>query len=212
MQQNLDRNTFRTIALSFFLISFFTEVMRIANPAGKINKVTLAAFRPFMRSSETHEYSGMMYYVFGIVCASSLFSRTATSVGIMCLASLDPVAALSGSKLHQDSFYPRFRNGKSLVGFMFSAIAGTAVCFVLFSKAGATNQTGRDMLAMSILIGCGGAFAEFLTPTPRVVLGPKKFPLGIDDNAIIPVVCSAMCDGLLKISRGRVTLSSLLLL
>lgn len=192
------------------MLVFSVEVVRIALPNGQVNRTVLRLFRPFIRASETHEYSGTFYYLFGIVITSLLFNQTSATVGMMCLASLDPIAALAGSLFPQDMQWVRLKNGKSIAGFTFSAFTGILVTFVMFAQADFSTQSPSDAFATAVLIGASGAAVELATPTPRVIFGPKLFPIGVDDNALIPVVSAAVCQWVLKFSSRHVNLAPFL--
>lgn len=179
-------------------------------PSGRLNSLFMETFRAFARSSEAHEISGTPYYMFGMFVASSLFSTTASTLGILCLACLDPVAAFAGSLAERDMPWARFKNGKSFVGFVFAACTGIAVCALTLSQAVTSTMSRRDALATGVLIGWTGALAELIVPTPRRVIGPKGFPITIDDNAIIPVVAAAICDALMGLDYHHVQLSPIL--
>lgn len=193
-----------------FLFVFTIEIIRIAFPTGEVNKVVLRTFRPFIRASETREYSGTLYFLFGIFITSMLFNRTPAIIGIMCLSSLDPIAALAGSLLSGDISWVRLKNGKSIAGFTFGAFTAIFVIFTLFAQAVDSTQSPADAFATAVLVGTTGALVELATPTPRVILGPKLLPIGIDDNALIPIVSAAMCQWVLHFSGRSVELATFL--
>lgn len=187
------------------------EVMRIRNPAGRVNKFVINAFRPFMRSHETHQFSGTGYYLFGVAVVSLLFSTTSACIAILCLASLDPIAALMGSAFEPHLPQARMRNGKSIAGFLFSATTAILLATLVLTQATDTDMPSADMYMIGFFVGFAGAVTELLIPSPQYLIGGSKFPLGIDDNAIIPVVSAAVCELLLQTTRQTVVLSPLLL-
>lgn len=170
----------------------------------------MKAFRVFARASEHSEISGTPYFMLGMLLASSLFSTAAATVGILCLACLDPVAAMAGTLADADMPAARLRNGKSLAGFVCAAAAGGAVAAVTLAQAAATSMSQGYAVAVGVLVGWAGATAELMVPSPRVLVGPKRVPFTIDDNAIIPVVAAGVCDALLSIDYHHVQLSPIL--
>lgn len=148
--------------------------------------------------------------MFGMFVASSLFSKPAATVGILCLACLDPVAAFAGSLAEREMPWARLKNGKSVVGFVFAACAGITVAATTLAQAPASSMSSKYAIAAGVLVGWAGATAELMVPTPRVVIGPKRIPITIDDNAIIPIVSAAVCDALLNLDYHHVQLSPIL--
>lgn len=164
-----------------------------------------------MRSHETSQFTGIAYYVFGVALSSALFSTTAACIGILCLACLDPIAALIGSAF--DPYLPeaRLRNGKSIAGFVFAATVAVPVVFTAFYYSMWTTMTFNESLHVSILVGLAGALTELIVPSPQLILGWKHFPLGIDDNLFIPLISGAVCEFLLRSRLHDLVLSPYLL-
>lgn len=207
---NLPRNTWTSFCLLLTILSFTVEIIRVSSPTSSLNKLFMSSFRAFARASEQHEISGTPYYMLGMLLASSLFSTPAATVGILCLACLDPVAAMAGTMADQDMPRARLTNGKSLAGFVFAACVGAAVSAVTLAQAAASSMSQEYAVAVGVLAGFAGASAELMVPTPRVLVGPKRVPITIDDNALIPVVAACVCEVLLSMEYHQVQLSPIL--
>lgn len=163
-----------------------------------------------MRSHETHQFSGMMYYTAGVAIVSILFSKTSASIGIMCLACLDPIAALIGSLMQPHLPEARLRNGKSIAGFVFANTTAILVVTLILSQAIQTTMVTTHMFMASVLIAWAGALTELVIPSPQIILGNTSFPIGIDDNVFIPIVCAAVCELVLWLTMDTVILSPIL--
>lgn len=178
---------------TLFLSVFSVEVLRIRAPSGPLNRAVLGAFRPFIRAHETTQFAGIAYYTAGVAVTTLVFPKTAATIGILCLALLDPVAALFGSLLQKALPSARMRNGKSAAGFCFSAVAAVVIVATLLLHAQYSTLEGWDVAAIAGLVGVAGALTEAAIPSPQLVFGPATFPVGLDDNAIIPFVSAAVC-------------------
>lgn len=211
LTRNLPRPLWPRLSLLIFILSLLFETLRLQNPSGSLNSLILSLFRPFARASETHEFAGILYYTLGVTLVSHLFSRTAATLAILALATLDPIAALLATLL-TPKLPPatRIRTGKSIAGFVFAAFAGVLVVGIALGNAVHTSLEWEEGWAVAVLVGGAGATAELLVPTPRPVWGGKRFPIGLDDNVVIPVVCAIVVDVLLGVSMHRVELAPLL--
>lgn len=209
--QNLSRPLWPLLSLFVFTVVFTIEVLRIRAPSGSLNAFVLKAFRPFIRSHETHQFAGIAYYTFGVSFVSTVFPRTSSTLAILLLASLDPVAAFAGS-LFQSSFPSlRLSHGKSLAGLVCSCAVATAVSFCALTASPMSSLHPPQAYLFSVLVATAGAVTEFLIPSPQFILGPQEFPIAIDDNAVIPIVTAAVTTFLFDATWHKVELSPLLL-
>lgn len=209
--ENLEEDTWHTIVCTMFICIAIVEVMRIRFPSGRLNRAVLSAFRPFVRAHETHQFAGIAYYMFGVAFTSIVFPRPCATIGILSLASLDPIAALFGSLFEPLVPEARMRHGKSIAGFLFATAVAISLISLVFHQSPASPLSSTEKFSNAVIIGWAGALTEFLIPSPQIILGTVSFPLGIDDNAIIPIVSAATCTWLLAGEAARVYLSPLLL-
>lgn len=210
MNENLPPSVWRFISAFMFLMTFTIETTRIRNPGGALNTVVVDTFRPFIRSHETHQFAGIAYYMFGVFITTFTFSRTATTVGIMCLACLDPIAALTGSLFEPLLPTARMRNGKSIIGFLFSAVTAILVVTIVFSQAEGAGESA-ELFMVAVFVGWAGALTESFITTPQLLIGPPTFPVGIDDNAFIPFISAAVCEVILHLIKREPVLAPLIL-
>ncbi|KAA8496411.1 CTP-dependent diacylglycerol kinase 1 [Porphyridium purpureum] len=169
-----------------------TEAARLQSPA--INKVVQMAFGPFMRAHETSKFSGMFYYMFGCATAAALVSKPAAILGILLLAALDPIAALFGT-FTKSQTWARLKNGKSVLGFFFAFLVALNLVFRCAMRS--PDGLGMDALVflkLACTIASCGALTELIVPSPQLTLPYAQFPLGIDDNFLIPVVAACVAE------------------
>lgn len=209
--QNLSRTFWRLLSFFLFITVFLVEVLRIRSPAGPLNAVVLRLFRPFMRSHETKQFAGIAYYLFGVFVSSTLFPRTSGTIGILTLASLDPVAALAGSFFQKTLPSLRLSHGKSLAGMLCGCATATVVLFYVVTSSSASSLKSSDAWMLAVLVAWAGALTEFGIPSPQVVVGPRNFPVGIDDNAFIPIVCAFTSRYILRHTYHKLDLTPTLL-
>jgi len=197
------------LACAAFVMS--VEVLRLRFAA--LNKVVQTLFRPFMRAHETRKFSGMAYYLSGVAVASLLCDKQATIIGILLLASADPVASLFGV-LTKSHSWAQLPHGKSLIGFF---AGGLAALFVLFrlALAAASPAAGVDsalFLQRAAVVALCTAVAEFAVPSPQLTLRSASFPLGLDDNFVLPVIAAVSAQlALAPVALSSVQLSRFLL-
>ena len=69
------------------------------------------------------------------------------------------------------------------------------------SAAGASLTVSATLLALVVAPAAMGAFVELIIPSPQLCLPFRSFPLGIDDNLLLPV-CSALAAHLAWVAVG----------
>lgn len=210
--QNMPQLLWRPLSVLLFLLVFTIEALRIRNPTGRLNKLVVHTFRPFIRAHETRQFAGIAYYTFGVTVASTCFPRPCGTLAILALASLDPIAALAGTYFQPTLPSLRLRHGKSVAGLLCASLASALFLFVVVRQAVYSSMNSSDVWTVAVILSCVGALAEFSTPSPQLILGTDSFPLGIDDNAVIPIVCAATARWLLRVTYHNIELSPLLLL
>lgn len=152
-----------------------------------------------------------MYYTFGIAITSTFFRQSCGTIGILALAILDPIAAFAGSIFEHMIPEARMKNGKSIVGFAISTNFTAAFLGLVIHQASQTSLQLNDQIAFAVLVAFVGAGIEVMIPSPQVVIGPKRFPFGIDDNMVIPVVSAFAAQWFLRTLPNRLILSRLLI-
>jgi len=173
-------------AAAAFVLSI--EVLRLQSSS--LNKLVQTVFRPFMRAHETRKFTGMAYYISGVAVASLLSEKRAACVGILMLASADPVASLAGV-LTRSHTWARLAHGKSLIGFFFAfLIALLVILRIALVSTSPFSISSALFLQRASLVALAAAVAEFAVPSPQITLRARKFPLGLDDNFVVPVVAA----------------------
>lgn len=160
-----------------------------------------------MRSHETNQFAGIAYYLFGVFIASTLFPRASGTIGILTLASLDPIAALAGSFFQKSLPSLRLSHGKSLAGMLCGCATGAGVIFYVVERSPVSSLKLSEAWMFAVLVAWAGALTEFGIPSPQVVVGPRTFPVGIDDNAIIPIVCAVTARFILRHTYHKLELA-----
>lgn len=82
---------FRKVIWIVAVLEFVVEVMRLSVP--QVNRIVGVITRPVMRAHETSRFSGTPYYLFGVAVATTIYPPKVATIAIICLATLDPVAA-----------------------------------------------------------------------------------------------------------------------
>jgi len=196
-RQLLSREIFLVVFGVIDILVLIGECLRIQFPA--INKIFLFVLGRVMREHERAQFSGMFYYVFGVVLVTALFPPAFAVLGIMQLAVGDPAASLCGRaaaamKPKDSKLRVRLLQGKSVAGTLGCAVACTAVNMALLTLAtfpGPSPPSPWRLLAASGLSGLIVSLVELLIPSPQLVLPFRRFPLGLDDNAVLPLAGSA---------------------
>ncbi|KAJ8907126.1 hypothetical protein NDN08_003608 [Rhodosorus marinus] len=183
---------------SIVATSFSFEMLRLHN--WTVNDLFKSLAEPLLRESEvSRSFSGSFYYLLGCAITTSLYDKPAAILSIICMACLDPVAAAVGFYTSSVE-WPRLPNGKSVLGFCASTTACSVVIYFLCSEwpVGAF---------FAIKVGIVAALAELLVPSPQIVMPARRFPLGFDDNVIIPAVAGFAITELMK--RLELTMAGL---
>lgn len=201
----------RVFALILFVAVFSVEILRIRSPSGPLNATVIHFFRPFLRAHETTQFAGIAYYVAGVAFTSLFFPRDCATIAILVLAVVDPAAAFAGTYFESTLPSLRLRHGKSIPGFVTSALITSVVVFIVISCATSTSLDPSDAWMLSVLSASVAAIVEFAIPSPRPTLPFPKFPISLDDNMFIPILCAATVEFVLRVTYHRFNLSSLLL-
>lgn len=209
--QNMSVTTWRTTALALFATVFSCEILRIRAPSGALNAFVIKLFGAFMRSHETRQFAGIAYYSAGVALTSIFYPRDIATLAILTLAVVDPLAAFAGTYFEPMLPGLRLRHGKSITGFIVSALFTAIVIFAVVSNAISSSLTHADAWMLSVLVAFVAASAEFMIPSPRPTFPSVKFPIGLDDNLIIPLLCAFAIDAILRLTYHSFTLSPLLL-
>jgi dolichol kinase len=152
----------------------------------------------------TGKFTGSFYFFAGVTLTSYLYDTPAACMGMAQLALADPSASYFGRHTRH-VYWSRIENGlygvgrnKGILGFLGGALFCVPFNYrvVRLAKcagaAGLVQLTNSQVLAVSLLLGLAGAFADLLVPTPALVL-PKRIlgirvpPLHVDDNFVVPI-------------------------
>jgi len=179
-----DRKLMVSFLSMIWLTILFGEIMR--HSSDQFQRFAMKFFGPFMRSHEVKQYSGILYYISGIMFVTYFLPKPIAIISILFLSCGDPMASVFGILVPLPSL--RLKNGKSL--------AGTFACFVTCLLLGSyivfnsgfndpiiahNDESYKIKLFLFVLSGAiAAASAEASVATPR--------PYGVDDNLIIPVV------------------------
>lgn len=209
--RNLPPSLATFVFTALFSTVFLVETLRIRNPTGRLNKLVLDAFRPFIRAHETHQFAGIAYYTLGILLTALLFPTTPACLGMLSLASVDPIAAAAATFFTPSLPSLRMRHGKSLAGTICAILPASLLLFLILTKADPSSLLPPDVFMLAVLIAVTGAMTEFVVPSPQLIFGTKRFPIGLDDNALIPVVCAVVAKWILGVTYNKLELSPLLI-
>jgi len=185
----LPRATFEMVIWSIVATSFSVEMLKLHN--WTVNDLFKSLAEPLLRDNEvSRSFSGSFYYLLGCAITTSLYDKPTAVLSIICMACLDPVAAAVGFYTSSVE-WPILPNGKSVLGFCASA----TVCSVFIYFLCLEWPVGAFF---AIKVGIIAALAELLVPSPQIVMRARRFPLGFDDNVIIPVVAGFAITELTK--------------
>ncbi|KAL7472726.1 hypothetical protein ACHAXS_014040 [Conticribra weissflogii] len=185
------------------------ELLRYRKWFGWMNSALHFVLGGALRKHEMEgKFTGSFYYFAGVTATSYLFPRTAATMGICQLALADPSASYFGRRTRH-IYWSRIENGlgglgrnKGILGFL----GGALFCFpfnfrvLRIAKWGAKGVPGGDaaIVAVSLLLGLAGAFADLAVPTPALTM-PKKVcgvpvpPFHVDDNFVVPIFSGFAC-------------------
>jgi len=178
------------------LAVFLVELGRLRSK--RLNVIVCKVLGLVMRAHERQQFSGMSYYLLGVTSTVLLFHPTIAVIGILALAIGDPAASFVGVATRK--FLPdgglaarvvtmRLLHGKSLAGTLGFFFCTSALSYFVLAAAGAT-LTAPLALALILAPALMGAIVELVVPSPNLVLPFKSFPLGLDDNFMLPVMSS----------------------
>mmetsp|Transcript_4447 Transcript_4447/g.8932 ORF Transcript_4447/g.8932 Transcript_4447/m.8932 type:complete len:266 (+) Transcript_4447:52-849(+) len=155
------------------------EILRFNFPNSPITRFTLWLLQLLARTYEMKHMTGMIYFVTGVLICVGLLPKKVAVLSILFLAIGDPCASTCGIQLGY--LGPKFRNGKSLMGFVGGFLSCAITTYVYFFQ-----ETGpsTSLFAVSLLGGFAGGVTELLCG--RVVEGTGG-PIDIDDNLAVPV-------------------------
>eukprot|EP01050_Picozoa_sp_SAG11_P029070 SAG11_NODE_8031_length_1067_cov_1.092975_2_plen_179_part_01 len=152
---------------------------------------------PIMRESEANRFSGVLYYLLGVYIVSKIAAHNflVFDAAIANLAIGDPMASMGGILGKQLFGLKPLPNGKTVAGFLVGWLCSFGSLVAVYAL---TKEARREMallgfhgeghrLALALFGGAVGAAAELAVPSPPPQLDSKAFPLGVDDNFIVPV-------------------------
>jgi dolichol kinase len=209
LNQFLPRATFVPSMGILTSATLLMELLRYNKGFGWMNKALHFFLGKALRKHEMEgKFTGSFYYFAGVYTTSKLYPKTAATLGILQLALADPSASYFGKKTRH-VYWSRIENGlggfgrnKGILGF----IGGALFCFpfnyrvLRIARWGVKGIPGGEgaLVAVSLLLGLAGAFADLAVPTPALTL-PKKVlgvpvpPFHVDDNFVVPVVAGFAC-------------------
>lgn len=205
----LDEEGRRTFAMVFYALGFggiFGETLRINTRV--FNHFFFTLFGAFMREHELKSrFSGMVFYLLGVAGAASM-GRLPGVIGILMLAVGDPAAGATGiasqRMLEGSGLLPMLtlRNGKTLFGSLGCLVACASTVLRILSIAQPLPPIHglSRILTVSIGVALTTCVAEAIIPTPPLALPFAWFPLGLDDNLLLPLISAASAALLLDLT------------
>jgi len=199
----------QTFALIFYALGFggiFGETLRINTRV--FNQFFFALFGAFMREHELKSrFSGMVFYLLGVAGAASM-GRLPGVIGILMLALGDPAAGATGiasqRMLEGSGLLPMLtlRNGKTLLGSLgcFVTCSITVIRILSIAQPDPPSPGIPRILAVSTGVALTTCLAEAIIPTPPLALPFAWFPLGLDDNLLLPLIGAASAALLLNLT------------
>ena len=195
------------LLLSF---TFLVETARMQYPG--FNKFLRTWLHPVMRQGEQSRFTGVFYYLLGVFIVSKIAEANflVFDAAVANLAIGDPMASMAGILSGNRGRLP---NGKSLVGFAVGWLSSFGALIAVYAL---TKESRREMailgfhgekhrMALALFGGSVGAAAELAVPTPPPQINSARFPLGIDDNLIVPVIsCIVIQNTVDAIAAGHV--------
>lgn len=190
--------------------SLIVELLRYRKGFGWMNSALHFFLGKALRKHEMEgKFTGSFYYFAGVTVSAYLFPQTAATMGICQLALADPSASFFGRRTRH-IYWSRIENqlgglgrNKGLLGFL----GGALFCFPFnyrvfkiahWGAAGGPPGGQLSLVAVSLLLGFAGAFADLAVPTPALVM-PKKVlgvpvpPFHVDDNFVVPIFSGWAC-------------------
>jgi len=159
-----------------------------------LNELASRLFYPIMRKNETRRFSGMGYYLAGVLYASCYFDSVVFDLVVIHLAIGDPIAAIFGICFGNPR-KKRWKNGKNMAGFLacWWICMWSTLCYLYWKQ-------GKLCFVISIVSSFVSALVESCTPTPQYILSPfpTLFPFGLDDNLLIPLITSPILHFLFR--------------
>ncbi|GJD12239.1 hypothetical protein Gasu2_63410 [Galdieria sulphuraria] len=183
-----NRALFHKVVWILLLSLIFLESIRLHSLY--INQLASRLFYPIMRKNETRRLSGMSYYLAGILFASYFESPIVFEVAVIHLAIGDPVAAVCGLLLFPNSRKRWIlKSGKNVSGLLACWLICTlsTLCYLYWQ-----GMRGWSIGLIAILSSFLSALVESWTPTPQYIISPfpSLFPIGLDDNLLLPLITS----------------------
>lgn len=157
------------LLLALALTGFIVEFIRFRSKS--FNNFVMQVMGPFMRESERHSYSGLVFYAFGVSLSLFIFKEKIAILSILFLVFADPISSFFGILFGKEKILPN----KSLQG----TLAGFFTCYLLsLFYTSYFGHEGLGVLLFSLLAGILGAVSELLS-------------VWADDNLTIPLVSGA---------------------
>lgn len=154
-------NLLLTLGATVFLL----ETLRLKS--AKFNNFVLGVMGPLMREKERNNYSGFVYYAFGVALTLRFFDESLAIISCIFLIFADPISSLVGIRYGKTKLW----SGKSLEG----SLAGFVVCFIVtFIYSLALISFSWNLVIFCLIAGVIGSLAELSS-------------FLVDDNFVIPI-------------------------
>jgi dolichol kinase len=224
LNQFLPRSTFVPSMGLLTSATLLMELLRYNKGFGWMNKALHFFLGTALRKHEMEgKFTGSFYYFAGVYITARLYPKTAATMGILQLALADPSASYFGKKTRH-VYWSRIEGGlggfgrnKGILGFL----GGALFCFPFnyrvlriarWDRLAAVSGVNKGVIpggeaalvAVSLLLGLAGAFADLAVPTPALTM-PKKVlgmpvpPFHVDDNFVVPVVAGFACTKIFEL-------------
>ncbi len=147
------------------ILGLLNELLRFK--FSKMNQIFLFIVKPFARQEETHSFSGLTYYCFGVALCFYFYPWPIANLAIYYLIFADPIASLCGQIWGQKKII----KNKSIIG----SLAFATICFFInIIYLNINDSPLLNNFLFLILSPLVGAISEFLVIK--------------DDNLSIPLI------------------------
>ena len=166
----VDRTTAIYLLIGINVFYFLAEILRFISPT--LQRLFLRYFAPMLRRSEHRAITGTGYYLIGAFLSILVFRKPFAIVSLCFLIIGDFFAALVGVHWGRTKIVAK----KSLEGSLACFVACFTIAFLFLVNPGILDV---DQENFGWNVAAAGALAATLA---------ELFPLGINDNLMIPLV------------------------
>lgn len=198
-----------TPILGYALIPIATaDVLRFVSPS--FNWFYIRILGALMRESEYFGWNGVIWYLVGTWTVLTVFPKDIATLSVLLLSWCDTAASTFGRLYGR--YTPRIRKNKSLAGSLAAMMVGAVSAAVFYGRVvpntplwnndpvpalsywGKLGITGIGEISGGWSLGVVSVVTGFIGAASEVI-----DVLGLDDNAVIPIVSAVGIWGFLKL-------------